>query len=295
MIMSFPAWAPPKLVDIYKNQYESRELREFRDRERANLLALITDPEMERVWKMLYSKRKSYPIDSNEPKSYGDGVMAHFLFVDINRAFVETKRKITTKNDDALQYLEIAKAARSLAGKLRSSSLDLSPLHWFPIEAINTMLEKDINPEKAAGFFCLASDESDFHKKGGIYEEVRYTDKKSGKIISEYRRTMAGNTNEFFNRYMITPQYPSLSEILKSVADEANEAAKHESTRPRIVGKATISTTTIFIRALYPFWLETFGGPLYRTFAALCRVVLDDSSIDENNIKDALRNYKIPT
>jgi hypothetical protein len=291
MIMNFPAWAPPILVDIYHKQYEPKEFSRFRNGEDKRLIALITSPKMERVWKILYSKRKLYQIDMDEQKTVGDGVMAHFLFTSINEAIRETKRKFTTRNEDVLKYQEIAKAARLLADKLSGQSLDHSPLHWFPDEVINTILERDINPDKASGFFCLVHDEGEFHKKGGIYEVARYTNRKSGEILSGQWRA-AENTNEFFNRFMITPEVP-LSSILNDLASNADTAAKKEGERTRIAKKFNTSESTMFIRALYPFWLETFGSPLYRTFATLCCVVLDDKEIGEENIKDALRGCKI--
>jgi hypothetical protein len=290
--MNFPSWAPPKLVDIYHKKYESEEFICFRNGEDKRLIALTTNPEMERVWKMLYSKRNLYKIDAHEPKHVGDGLMSHFLFTSINGAFCETKRKFTTRNEDVLKYQKIAKAARLLIEELSGQSLDHSLLHWFPDDVISTILKRDINPDKASGFFCLAHDEGEIHKKGGIYEEVGYTDKKSGDIVYEHWR-VADNTNEFFNKFMITPKVP-LTGILKSLASDADKAAKKEGEKPRVASKYNTSELTIFIRALYPFWLETFGSPLYRTFATICCVVFDDIGINEYAIRDALRGYKIP-
>lgn len=238
---------------------------------------------------MLYSRRKKYPCD-RQPLSYGNDLMAYFLFSAIEQAIKETKRKITTRNDDVLKYQEIAKSARQLLEKIKDSAIDHSPLHWFPIEAINTMLERDIKPEKEEGYFCLVQDESEYHRKGGIYKQVRAKDLNGNDVVEYWR--FYENTKHFFNRRAITPQYPSLSTLLKNVATEADTAASREATKPRIVNRSSITKTTIFIRALYPFWFETFGGQLYRTFATLCRVILDDPNIDEDNIKEALRGYK---
>lgn len=296
--MDFPEWAPQNLVDYYLKKREIREKYKsvkpsfYQQREENILFNLITKTEMKRVWKELYKRRKEYPIDLKYPRSHGDGVMALYLFGAIEHAIFEMGREITTRNDDVLKFQEIAKSARVLAEKISQSRLDLPLFEWLPIEAINTMLVKDINPDKAAGFFSLVKDESEFHRKGGIYEEVRYTDKKSGKIVSEYWRTMANNTKEFFNRFIITPQRPCISQTLKSLAEEADKQADYQAKRTRLANKFTTSKKTIFIRSLYPFMLEHFGSPLRGTLASLCTVVLDEKIVEED-VKNALKGYKI--
>ncbi len=285
--MKFPEWAPTALVERYQSYGDDPGVLRHYDLHIKTLKKLTTDLNMKRVWAMLRKNRVRYKWEEHKPSEHGDGIMALHLFNQIIRAIHETERQRTTRSEDVLMYQEIANATRILAAKVSLSSLDVSPLHWFPTEAVNTMLRLDINPEKAAGYFCLVHDEGELHKKGGIYQEIRFNDG-----TNEYLR-VAENTTEFFNKFCITPQYPSISKILESMANEAVTAAKHEEKRQRIASKSTITKTTIFIRSLYPFWHETFGGHLYRTFAALCRVVLDDSSIDEADIKDAVRNYKI--
>ena len=253
-------------------------------------MAIITNPEMRKVWKMLDIKWTRHGCPANKLPSFEKDAMALSLFSAINGAISETEREKTTRSDDELKYLDIAKDARALAAKIKQSSLNKSPLHWFPDHAINTILENDIKTEKAEGYFCLTHDENDFHKKGGIYTR-RITKDLNGNDIWEYFK-IDKNTKEFFKNQCITPRYPLLPEILKNVADDANTMAKYESTRLRIVKNSSVSKATIFIRALYPFWINYFGSPLYGTFATLCRVVLDDSNINAETIKDALKGYK---
>lgn len=294
-VMNFPGWTPQELIDIYHFRFkEDRGDDKYSyhyNLERKHLILLATNPEMEKVWRMLFKRKLYVPVD-DKSKAQGDYAMVLTLHNHVVMAIRELDKKFSTTADDVLEYQEIAKAARLLAAKLHNRSLDHSPLHWFPDEAINTMLARDITPDKASGYFCLIRDESEFHKKGGIYQEIRATDKDSGKIVSEYWN-VANNTNEFFNKLMITPQFPRLSEILKSLASDADEAKRKEVKRPRIAKNKDTLEATKFIRALYPFWIETFGTPLYKTFAALCRVVLNDSLIDGSTIKAALRNYKL--
>lgn len=157
--MDFPGWAPQSLVDFYLKKLENREkfesikLSSYEQRRENIHKALITKPEMERVWKMLYEKRRKYPVDSKEPKSHGDRVMALSLLHAIEMAISATNKKFTTRNEDVQKYREIAKSARFLALKVSESKLDSSLFEWISVEAINTMLERDINPDKAAGFF----------------------------------------------------------------------------------------------------------------------------------------------
>ena len=289
--MNFPEWAPPKLVDIYLNLYARRESSFIFKRKEKILIALTTKPEMERVWKMLYKRRRQYPIDLESPKCHGDEVMALSLFHEVERAVLATNNKFSTRTEDVKKYQDIAKSARLLARKVRGLNIDLPLLEWLPIQAVNTMLEKDINQDKAEGFFCLMNDESEFHRKGGIYEVVRLTDKKSGDNVIEYWRA-AENTNEFFCRYIVTPQYPCISNTLESLAEKAEKQAEHEAVKIRLSDKETTSKKTIFIRALFPYWREKFGGPLKRTLAKLCEVVLDEETTLDD-VDNAIKNYKI--
>ncbi len=292
--MDFPAWTPQELIYIYHYRFEENsdddKYSYHYNLQRKYLILLATNPEMANVWKILVKRRLYVPVDDRSKKQ-GDYSMMLSLHHHIVSAILEVNNKFSSRNDDVLEYQEIAKAARLLAAKLHHTRLDLSPLHWYPDNAINSMLARDINPDKASGYFCLIRDEGESHKKGGIYSEVRFTDKESGEIVSEYWRSMANNTNEFFNQFMITMDV-ELSYILKNLACDADEAAQVEAVRPRISKNIDTSEATKFIRALYPFWIELFGSPLYRTLATLCRVVLNDSQIDESNVKDALRNYK---
>jgi hypothetical protein len=125
MIMNFPEWAPPKLVEHYQYLFNKPETNWYRALSRETLIALISNPEMKSVWKMLYQKRVSNGYDERQPASFCSGVMAYFLFQVILSSIVETKRKITIRSEDVLKYQEIAKAARELAEMVSGSGLDV--------------------------------------------------------------------------------------------------------------------------------------------------------------------------
>jgi len=291
IVKTFPDWAPPKLVEYYQGAYNLPNIGMHLEKERGYLMAIISHPEMRDVWKMLYIKWTRYGCPANKTPSFENGAMALSLFSAIKGAIGETERKKTTRRYDKFKYLDIAMDARALASRIKQSSLNKSPLHWFPDHAINSILKNDIKTEKAEGYFCLAYDENEFHKKGGVYTR-RITKDANGNDVWEYLK-IDKNTKEFFKNQCITPRYPLLAEILKNIADEADAIAEHEATKLRIVSNSSASEATIFVRALYPFWIKYYGGPLYGTFATLCRVILDDSSIGADTIKDALKGYKI--
>jgi hypothetical protein len=284
--MNFPSWAPQTLIEIYHNEYEPEGFSRFDKGGEKILIALTTHADMKRVWKMLYKERIDYPMDSYKPRKYGDEVMEHDLFRSIQMSIMEAKKVKSTKADNIKKYLELAKLARTLSEKIKDQTLDHSPFNWLSDGEINIILERDINPDKADGYFCLVNDESEFHKKGGIYKEVKFTDKESGKPAAEAWR-MYENTHEFFNKFAITPRV-KLSDILKDFAESADIAAKQSVKTPH----NDISTKTLFIRSLYPFWIETFRSPLYGTFASLCRVVLDDENIGREDIQAAIKSIK---
>lgn len=244
MTIKFPDWAPSTLIEYYRRFFDEPNSNWYRTLSRETLIALTTHKEMKSVWSMLNARRILGQCDETQEKGICDGVMAFFLFQEILSALVETMQRQTTKSEDVEKYLDIAKSARLLAVKLSQSSLDLSPLYWFPNEG-----------------------------------EIEY-------------RALDENSQEFLERLYIKHDHPTLSTILNTMAIDADAAAKHESTRPRLSSRSTTTPKTIFIRALYPYWIKTFGGELARTFAALCRVVLNDTNIGEDDIKNALSSYK---
>jgi hypothetical protein len=291
----FPEWAPPSLVEHYHKFFADtdEEYTGWRKTERAILARLLTDPEMEGVWKRLFQNRKLSPCDNHRPKSYGNENSAMRLFFNITDSFSSMRYREPTRTEEALKYQAIAKAAREFAGLIEHSRLDETPYRWFPLDAIQTIIGTAIKPEKMNGYFSLARDEVNGAgytcKKGAIYNPVKLKDL-SGNDIQEFW-WLSNDTTELFYKYLM-PQYPVMSGILKSLADEADKLAREAFTRPRLAERPSVSDTTIFIRALSDFWINEFQGPLYRTFAALCRVVLDDKTIGEDTIKEALKGYK---
>jgi hypothetical protein len=279
--MEFKEWTPPSLIDAYSRQKNESIHRDY-------LTRLCTHSDMEALWKRLYSQRRVRPCDNDNSKDLGNSLMAFSLFNEIKGAFwLTTATKHSTRQDDIREYQTLAKAARELANSLHYSVLNDPVYRWYPVEAINTIIEKDINLEKFTGCFSLINDENELNRKGVVYQEVKIDNRES-----VYWK-VAENTKDFFVKYCITPQYPFLSQILQSLATDADDLAKKAGKEPRLIERSS-SPATIFIRKLYvDFWREEFGSPLYRTFATLCRVVLDDPTIDSDTVKDALKGLKL--
>ena len=193
--------------------------------------------------------------------------------------------------EEAKQYKEIANAAKLLSGLVKDTTLDVTPYRWFPDSAISRILTEDIKPEKVAGYFCHIEN-SGGHKKGEIFKTVE-VEKFGDTSKTEYWK-FADNQQKWFSRWIITPQCPSIAFIVNELAKDADKLAKEAMTRQRIVEKPkAISKSSIFIKSLYiDFWKVEFGSPLYRTFATLCKVVLNDESISESSIRDTLKKIK---
>ena len=156
-MIEFPAWTPPVIAEYY-NRHKSDFSRQEIQLKIA--IALGAHEEMESVWPMLYKKRRIY-INNN--------VMAGALFRMTVNAVINTQHKITTRSESVAKYQDIAKSARELSEKIKNSAVDFNIMELLPDEAIKTMLELDINPKKAEGYFCLINEEGGIHKKGGIY------------------------------------------------------------------------------------------------------------------------------
>jgi hypothetical protein len=266
-----------------------KKLREELEREKSDetalLLKLATHDEMESVWKELCKrsnrcKRIEYPYQDRDDC---EKFMIMELISSITLAIVESKQNHSKRQDDIEKYRTIAKAARGLAKALSNSPLDTTVYRWYPPEVIDVIMEKDINPEKLSGYSSHINDEGGFLNicKGDLFREDT-----SG-CCSHVPLAM------FFEIFGITPQRPVMSEILKSLAADADDWAEETKTEPRIAERSSISATTIFIRTLHSeFWFKEFGSPLYRTFASLCRAVLNEPEITADTVKDALKGLK---
>ena len=285
---TFPNWSPTPLIEIYKSNFENinngvnvhpldkrkKEIQEL-------LFRLLTDCRMEKVWATLNSKIKTVDIDIRASND-----MAIILYLRVEEALMETRTNTTTRVEESTKYQEIAKTTRKLQRLINGSSLDTTPYQWFSDEAINTILEHDIKPDKAEGLFCLIEDINDSHKKGNIYST------KIARYGGDSWWWVHNNTKEWFISGVITPQYPVMSYILKNMASDADFLAEDALKRDRVCISKHTRKETIFIRCLYVnFWRKEFGSPLYRTFGTLCSVVLN-KSISGEEVRDALRTSK---
>lgn len=288
--MIFPEWVPHGLIEHYQKFY-SNPILPHEQRNRELLLRLITDPDLKTAWKTLKKHRRTWSCDEHKPRAYGDDAMAVRLFDHIQYALERTEQEISTRDKEVRRYQSIAKAARELAGLIENSTLDKTPYRWFPQEAINTILETAIRPELINGYFSLAMDSSERHRKGGVYHPVKVNDFCGSEKEELWR--VAENTKELFENHIMRPQYSVFSKILRALAADADGLAKESVHKPLLASHADTSRSTRFIRALYPDWLWEFGGPRYRTLAAFCGVVLDDKSISRKTVDDALKGFKL--
>jgi hypothetical protein len=275
------------------SEEDLKELREELERDKndetALLLKLATHDEMESVWKELCKrsnrcKRVEYPY---QDRYQCESSMIMELVSYIRLADHQSKQNHSKRQDDIEKYRAIAKAARGLAKALSNSPLDTTVYRWYPPEVIDVIMEKDINPEKLSGYSSYINDEDGFLNicKGDLFREDTNEDGSD--------RFVHVPLEMFFELFGITHQRPVISEILKSLATDADNLAEETKNEPRIVERSSISATTIFIRTLYSeFWREEFGSPLYGTFASLCRVVLDEPEITDSTVKEAIKGLK---
>ena len=98
----------------------------------------------------------------------------------------------------------------------------------------------------------------------------------------------------FYESFM--PSHPSISELLFTLAEDARLKSEDVHTEERLVEKPkAISSETLFVRSLYSIcWRDTFGGPLYNTFAAFSNVVFgysddDTSALTAAKVRKALK------
>ena len=280
-----PEWAPKSLVEHYKKYLEMDKI-EF-----GMLYRLITVPIMNEIWESLYEYRVRSSLDSYNRTLEANENMAIRLFFAASDANRQSQRKIETRAENVKKYTDIAKAARNFSEKVNNSVLDSTPYRYYPLEAINTIIENDLNPEKMNGHYCLSKDIDDFHTKGGIYSEFRAKDLNENDICEHWR--VADNTKDWFE-HLITPQYPTMSQILTELAKNADLLAKVTSQKAALKPNK-LQKSTVFIRSLYgEFWSKEFVGVHRQELAIFCRIALNDESIGDITIDSALDGYKLP-
>lgn len=208
-------------------------------------------------------------------------------------SFTEAENYAVTKQqkkgERVAQYKDIAKDARLLANKIKNAeAVDLPLMELMSTKAISKLLDA-IKPEMASRFCCLINDEindeNDIDRKYSICSVWEYPNN-NGKSDIEFIKCY-DNTDDFF-LMKIAPRHPTLSFALKKFADLADLEAKAEKARFKIATCDDISKLTIFIRVLYPVWMDFFGSPLYGTFAKVCKAVFADDNIDAEQTRTAI-------
>ncbi|MGR8932493.1 MAG: hypothetical protein ACU836_17865 [Gammaproteobacteria bacterium] len=273
--MEFPDWAPARLVEFYldrvnKSKVDVHSLNTFgvdinnlNPESAALCLRFLTNPKMKSVWKILKKSNPELP----------ETLIFNLAQIGIYQA---NKRQLS-RSEEILKYQEIAKAARNLAAKLKNSDLDNPVFYLFDEEAVMELLEHDIKPDKAEGYYCSIRGD----KKGVIF-------KKRGNISYRHNR----DNLEFFRENAITPQYPSIATSMLNLAIEAEKLSKIKASEPRLFdGKS--HKKTVFIRTIFFDWKTFNKSPLYRTLATFTSVALEEEVI-ESDVKDAIRIFRLP-
>ena len=271
-----------------------KELREELETQKKDETALIlklgTDEEMCLVWRKLLKRSNRHERNKNlyQDRDECETIIIAELVTHIQLAIYESKKYHSKRQEDINKYLSIANSANELLRALYKTSLDTTVYRWYSPEIINAIIENDLKPEKLSGYASYIHDEDGITglRKGDIFRED----------IDDYGMGMAEYipSQMFFEHFVITAHRPVMSEILKNLVADAQKLAEETKVEPRIVERTSIAPTSIFIRKLYKdFWLNEFGGVLSGTFAALCRVVLENPEINEDTVKSAIKDLRV--
>jgi hypothetical protein len=233
---------------------------------------------MQAVWKMLYKNRcKDF---DKYGEIAGNNNMLSWLYTHTRVALELSEEKRPTRVEESKNYQNIASKAREFAKLLESSNLDKRIHYYMTDEAVGTMFRSVIKAEYIIGHYCAITDEDKFNFKGAIH------------YVGCVNTFVANDTKQWFSRDLMPYNSPKMSMALELLASEADAYADFVKVEDRITER-TSNKTTVFIRVLYAnFWLNTFGTPLYRTFANYCSVALGDYDISESTIRDALKDFK---
>jgi hypothetical protein len=280
--MEFPEWAPRPLIEHYREHFETSHIPGWNEEGKALLARLLTHPRMGRVWKEI-TRRRGPRIDGTPYDEIY--VLIHFY---AERAFIASQRAHTTRQEDVERYLEIAKQARLLSRTIKGRVLDTTPYRWYPDGAIGTILGQ-IRTEAAEGCFCAIEPPEAMGKE--VVWEGRPVQRRDGKLVHWPR----ANSKRRFLEQCLRAQYPTMSYLLESLAKEADSLTKKTAKEQRIIGKPGAKNTQriVFIREMARFFTREFGSPLYRTLAGLSSVALEDATIDQAAVRNALRGWEI--
>lgn len=233
---------------------------------------------MQAVWKMLYKNRcKDF---DKYGEIAGNNNMLSWLYTHTRVALELSEEKRPTRVEESKNYQNIASKAREFAKLLESSNLDKRIHYYMTDEVVGTMFRSVIKAEYIIGHYCAITDEDKFNFKGAIH------------YVGCVNTFVANDTKQWFSLDLMPYNSPKMSMALELLASESDAYADFVKVEDRITER-TSNKTTVFIRVLYAnFWLNTFGTPLYRTFANYCSVALGDYDISESTIRDALKDFK---
>jgi hypothetical protein len=279
MAMTFPEWAPKPLVEYYRNHVKTGRVDMWKGWE-ALFERLLTYPRMEPVWREITKRIKSR-LDGIEVD------FAYLVLVANTTIAVEHCRNkdIYSRQEEIARYQSIAKQARALSRTIKGSALDAAPYRWYSDSVIGEMIGQLRVGEEMEGSFCDVEPFGDGDKETVHYDPL--IKEINGKSVL---RLPAKSKLDFLMRHL-RADYPTISSILVGLAKDADDLAKRAAKEHRLIGKPGAENTQrlVFIREMARIFKSEFGSPLYRTLAGLSSVVLEDETIDQDTVRDALR------
>ncbi len=230
-------------------------------REKSLLTCLLSDPRMESAWKEI-DKRLSANLRINSSKKFSKN----------KDPFGITRQQALDVRYFQL-WRQIGWALRQSAGKEASRKEERVRFQGIAVDAQRLASRISDGPLDRLAYEY-------FHTDLAI---VLFRKQEWSNLPSDQKAKLANRR--------IDP-WPSMTDLLMELAEQAQKCAEGALTRTRIVDRDTQDRqSNYFIRHMTGYFRENFGGPMHGVVAAISSVVLT-TPIDEETVKRALRHVK---
>ncbi|MDD2990185.1 MAG: hypothetical protein PHI64_14610 [Zoogloea sp.] len=316
--MNYPEWAPPAVCELHKRvvarmSHPHDGAAQFRPSyfEEPIYRRLVSDDRMKHAWPELSKYRP-------QPDGTVRGIWAtalhrseddwlRFVAMEVVKAAFDANRDFESRAAKRDRYESIAAAANNLAAQLDLTELGEDyifggAMHLLPDKTLAAILSR-FDPKRFDGDYC---DTWHFLSPDPLpenYTPDRYIHDSGGETVG-YGLPLTRDLYGSFLDYMedrrptapASPMYwPSVSEVLRSLAERASTIAARAAEEPRLVERDTKNRRAnhairAIVKALHP----RTGMVLRGTVATLVAVGLDwHEALSESDVEAALKGFDL--
>lgn len=302
MTDSFPQWAPPELVEFYKDA-----IKPDKSNEDAKLIRrLMTSERMRTAWPEVEEQILKIANDEThihlgplEIVNFRIRIAYALLGLTLTRIHAQSESLFSlSRGEESKRFKEVADAAQALAKAIERLSLDALIYDFLPLDIIVGFISR-ANESEIEGLYCpLPEFLPTTLPKGSIFttrnlygEDSEFSSHKPYSIPFGNKKSEQALFEKLFPM-----QHPDVSFVARKIATEADKKSQEAMTRHRVIERpGNQSAKRVFvIRKIGTMFFKSFGMRLSGTTAAFSSVLLNDEDVSVENVNDAFRGYVIP-